>query len=627
MQNSSPTKSILDGGPRSSGVELGDTAASRRRTVAADVAVRHLLALGCPVTDSSGSGGSAQLGVSLPAEGRRPLRVECAIEWAGPVDIPLEDEAGVQAACGIMHVHGRKSGIPEPLGVDYASVVAGVLATQGVLAALVGQLRGVDLRGITTSVAQAALLSVAQYLAAATADDLWTEPMRPGGPPFTSADGVRFEIESFDATGWQRFWAMLDADETATRDGWLPFQHRYATATCPLPDALHQAASRHRFAALAAAASSAGISILPLRDVAERSADGAAERPPWRITAIPGTTRALPLPPSPATAQLPLEGLVVIEACRRLQGPLATHVLRMLGARVIRIEPPGGDLLRGMPPMAGDCSARFLALNRGKDVAEINLKSAAGRRAVLELVTGADVFVHNWAPGKAAQLELDAEHLAAVRPGLVYAYASGWGDALGERPPLGTDFMVQAYSGLAAMVRPSNEPPAPSLMTLTDVLGGLVCAQGVLAGLLARICSGSGQRVDSSLLSAATVLQQPVLDAVAAAGDAGPRAGRPVWTPLHRPLATADGWVVLSSCARMQPDRVAAVCGAGSSVEAIAARLRQEPSHVWVERLSDAGLAGIPVCTSLAALATDPRFALALQQDICTFTRPPWEFS
>ncbi|MGH4004458.1 MAG: CoA transferase, partial [Pseudonocardiaceae bacterium] len=289
--------------------------------VAADVAVRHLRALGYGLTGSSASlvAGAGHVDVSLPDGGRHPLRIDCAIEWAGPVDMPLEDEAGVQAACGIMHVHGRKSGIPEPLGVDYASTTAGVLAAQGALAVLVGRLRGMDLRRVTTSVAQAALLSVAQYLAAATADDDWAEPMRPGGPPFTSADGVRFEIEVLEAAGWRRFWALLDADGTAVRRGWQPFQLRYATATCPLPDELHRAAGRCRFAALVAAAAAAGVSILRLRDVAERSAELAAGLPPWRITAIVDDTRAAPLPCSPATAQLPLEGLVVIEACRRLQ--------------------------------------------------------------------------------------------------------------------------------------------------------------------------------------------------------------------------------------------------------------------------------------------------------------------
>ncbi|MGH3622931.1 MAG: CoA transferase, partial [Sciscionella sp.] len=210
----------------------------------------------------------------------------------------------------------------------------------------------------------------------------------------------------------------------------------------------------------------------------------------------------------PPRGNLPLDGLVVVEATNRVQGPLAGHVLGLLGARVLRIEPPGGDPARGMPPMAGACSARFLALNRGKEAVQVDLKSPAGRRQVCELVGGADVFLHNWAPGRAAELALDAGHLAAVRPGLVYAAASGWGDEFGARPPLGTDFLVQAYSGLAGLVRPAGEPAAPSLMTLTDVLGGMVCAQGVLAALVAVLSTGYGQRVDSSLLSAADVLCQ-----------------------------------------------------------------------------------------------------------------------
>jgi crotonobetainyl-CoA:carnitine CoA-transferase CaiB-like acyl-CoA transferase len=178
--------------------------------------------------------------------------------------------------------------------------------------------------------------------------------------------------------------------------------------------------------------------------------------------------------------------------------------------------------MRGIPPIDGDCSARFRALNRGKEVAEVDIKSPAGRGAVRDLVATADVFLHNWAPGRAQRLRLDAEHLAAVNQRLIYAWASGWGDALGPEPPLGTDFMVQAHSGLGAMVRPAGEPPAPSLMTLTDVLGGLICAQGVLGALLARFGSGQGQRVDSSLLSAAMLLRgTEALPAGAPAGAAG----------------------------------------------------------------------------------------------------------
>jgi crotonobetainyl-CoA:carnitine CoA-transferase CaiB-like acyl-CoA transferase len=414
------------------------------------------------------------------------------VEWAGPVEVPVRGEADVQAACGIMHVHGRRYGRPTQLGFDYAAVAAGVLASQGVLAARLAAVRGISVRRVTTSVAQAALLAVSQYLAAATADDPDDE-FAAGGPPFVSADGVRFELETLDAQAWQRFWVPLGAGETAVRRGWRPFQHRFATATCPLPEALHQATRAVVFADLAAFAAGAGVSVVPVREGFPPE-----DVRPWRVTRVAGPPAA---PGLGTGTSLPLDGLVVVESCRRVQGPLAGHLLRMLGATVVRIEPPGGDPARGVPPMAGDCSARHLALNRGKRVVEIDLNTPAGRRAVHELVAGADVFLHNWAPGKAAALGLDASQLSAIRPGLVYAAASGWGDL--PRPPLGTDYLVQAHSGIAALVNPDR--PEPSLMTLTDVLGGLVCAAGVLAGLLARARTGAGQRVDSSLLSAAAV--------------------------------------------------------------------------------------------------------------------------
>lgn len=114
---------------------------------------------------------------------------------------------------------------------------------------------------------------------------------------------------------------------------------------------------------------------------------------------------------------------------------MAGHVLKLLGADVVRVEPPGGDPMRGIPPMAGTTSARFSALNAGKTVTEIDFTTVTGRQAIRELVSEADVFLHNWAPGKAARLGLDADDLRPARPGLVYAWASGWGDALGPEPP------------------------------------------------------------------------------------------------------------------------------------------------------------------------------------------------
>ncbi|MFC4867660.1 CoA transferase [Streptomonospora arabica] len=632
------------------GVAAGDTAAPLAgltveragESVAARVAETHLRMLGAG--SAAEPGGDPPEGAPPDAPAGRLVvgvpggRIGCDIDWAGPLGVPLGDETAVQAACGIMHVHGRAVGEPRPLGLDYASAVGGVLAVHGLLAAAIGRLRGSGAAGVRTSVAQAALLSVGQYLAAATAPEAGRpEEPRHGGPPFDSADGVRFEIETFDAETWQRFWALLGADQSALARGWRPFLHRYAAAACPLPPELQATAAAHVFRAIADAAQAAGISLVRVRG-ADTSTAVRADRAPWRLSAAPraGTPEPVPGARGPGTAS-PLKGLVVVESARRVQGPLAGHVLRLLGAEVVRIEPPGGDPLRWMPPTVGRCSARFLALNRGKRVVEIDIKSPAGRREVCELVAGADVFLHNWAPGKAAAFGLDAADLHAVRPDLVYACASGWGraegagSAMGGAQPLGTDFLVQAHSGVGALVRPRGEPPAPSLMTLTDVLGGLISAEGILAGLLARCRGAGGARVDSSLYDAATVLTGSAAAAGAGADVHGRADRRPLRGPLHDPLPARDGRLALGSRARGAPDRVARALGAaapaGDVRAALAAHCRAYPAAELAGRLRAAGLDATPVCTDLAELAADPRFGAAVEAAGAAFVRSPWEFS
>ncbi|OLT26640.1 hypothetical protein BJF79_43315 [Actinomadura sp. CNU-125] len=193
-----------------------------------------------------------------------------------------------------------------------------------------------------------------------------------------------------------------------------------------------------------------------------------------------------------------------------MQGPLAGHLLGLLGAAVVRLEPPGGDPLRGVPPMSGDDSVRFLALNRGKTAVEADLKTAAGRETALRLAASADVFLQNWPPGRAARFGL----AAADCPPLVYAHAGGWADVLPEPQPMGTDYLVQAHSGVAALLS------GPTLMTITDVLGAFIAAEGTVAGLLARARTGTGVHVETALIDAARLLRAVVHTPV----DNAPRA-------------------------------------------------------------------------------------------------------
>ncbi|WP_327305390.1 CoA transferase [Streptomyces sp. NBC_01298] len=485
---------------------------------------------------------------SLPTTSLPTLTPATAtLRWSSPEAalLGVTDEATVQAATGIMAVHGRRDGLPRGLAVDYATTATAVLTTQGLLAALLARARGCEGAAAQphTYVDRAGLLVVSQYLAASGADEGEAAELAPGGPPFTAADGTLFELETLDPGAWAGFWRALDAPADAVRAGWRPFQFRYATACAPFPEALHATTRGHGWQRIRDAAAVSGAEVCRLRTLAERAAedDGAA---PWtlapygpgghvRAKAAPTPGRPVPGRPTPG----PLSGMTVLEAGRRVQAPLAAHLLGLLGAEVIRIEPPGGDPLRGMPPTCSGISARWLALNRGKHAVEIDIKSPADRLRLAALAAGADVFLHNWAPGKAAELGLDCADLARVNPTLVYAYTGGWGTGRIADPPMGTDFMVQARTGVGEAARPEGEPPAPSLMTLLDVLGGLLGAEAVLAGLLLRERTGRGVRVDSSLLGAADLLTAPALHRA----RRGERGRRPAG--FRTPLRTADGWI------------------------------------------------------------------------------------
>ncbi|MFC8791979.1 CoA transferase [Streptomyces cinereoruber] len=533
----------------------------------------------------------------------------------GPVGVDAGDERAVQAACGVMHVHGRATGAPAPLAADYVSTVTGVLAAQGATAALLARRRGRPPLRTRTSLAQGALLTVTQYLAAATADDGTGTRVTDDGTglaTLTTADAVRVEIETLDPEAWAGFWHRLGVPPRTAGRGWQLFQTRFGTAVCPLPPELRAAVRAHPLEAVRRAGAEHGVSVAAIGE-ATTAPPGLA---PWTLAPAPPAGRP---PYSPAAADpgaLPLAGLRVVESARRVQGPVAGHVLRLLGAEVVRVEPPGGDPMRGLPPVAGGCSVRFSALNHGKSVTETDLTTRPGRETVRELVSRADVFLHNWAPGKAGALRLDADALHAVNPRLVYASASGFGTALGPVPPIGTDYLAQVHGGLAAALRPAGEPPAPSLMTVTDVLGGLVLAQAVLAGLLARQETGRGCRAASSLLSAAALVPRP--------------GRRTALSPLDRPLPTADGLLYLGAEARALPREVARTVGA-TGTATVGERLRARTTDAWLAELRAAGLPSVAVRTDLADLATDPAFARAVlpPDERLPYARPaaPWEFT
>ncbi|MFJ3901654.1 CoA transferase [Streptomyces sp. NPDC090025] len=587
--------------------------------VVADHLTRLGAGTGAGAGTGTGGGGATERPGTIVLGGAGFVPVTGTVAWGAPGS-GIEDEVTAQAATGVMAVHGRRHGGPRGLGVDYLATATGVLTVQALLADLIGQARGTVTPGtatpggtrVFTTADRAGLLTVSQYLAASGADEPEAVELAAGGPPFTTADGTVFELETLDPGDWAAFWRALDAPAEAVRAGWRPFQFRYATACAPFPEVLHQVARRHDWARVQQAAGRSGAQVCRLHTLSERAAKDAADGPvpdPWTFARLGGAAPETAPAPAPAAPRAggPLSGLTVLEAGRRIQAPLAAHLLGLLGARVIRVEPPGGDPLRGMPPACDGISARWLALNRGKEAVEIDIKAPADRRRLRELVAEADVFLHNWAPGKAAELELDAEHLAAVNPALVHAYTGGWAGRVADAP-MGTDFMVQARTGTGEAVHPADEPPVPSLLTLLDLLGGLHGTEAVLAALLLRERTGHGVRVESSLLGAADTLLAPALDRVRQGLDPRPPAG------FRRPLRTADGWIAPSDT------------DAGAAAAYALGGLCTEDA---LDRLRALGLTATAVTTDLSDLHDDPRLSGSISRDAhgAPAVPDPWSFA
>lgn len=592
------------------------------------------------------------------AKERRQLRpeghdqIECQIGWWGAESgAPARPgaETLIQAISGLMSVHGRDRGVPRRLGLDVASTVAGIVAAQAVLAALIGRRRGLPIRHVETSVLGSSLLLLAHHLAIATCGDILPPLVRhdAAGPPFRTADDHWFEIEALSPQAWTAFWTALEADRAAATGSWLSFVYRYISATCTLPSALHEAARRHTLAQIRRAAQAADVALAPLRtyrdlldslghSAPDGGSPGSVAPPggsPWTMSCQgePGARKAA----RPADLVAPLTGLRVVEVTSRLQGPLAGLLLGMLGAHVVKVEPPGGDFGRFSPPLAGSVGAAYLAYNRGKRTIELDYKRPAGRAKLISLVADADVFVQNWPLGRAERLGLDAETLARVNPRLVYAHASGWGPAGDGPSAIAGDFLVQAHAGCGDGLNPYDEPPAPSRVAFVDATGGLVAAQGILAGLWTRELTGHGYRVDSSLMAGAMTLQAQVLRAMVAGHEAGRRQGRPIWSPLDGPLPTADGFLVIAAQDERTYAQLLACCDLGAShdrreaEQLVAERLLTQSTAFWAALCRDAGIPAAAVTMDLADLPRDPLTAAHLErtEGDCWAPDAPWRFS
>lgn len=199
----------------------------------------------------------------------------------------------------------------------------------------------------------------------------------------------------------------------------------------------------------------------------------------------------------------PLAGLTVIDFSTLLPGPLATLMPAEAGARVIKIERPGGEAMRRMLPSVAGGSALYAMLNRGKEVAFLDLKSEEGKSAVLELAGGADVVVEQFRPGVMERLGLSHATLAARNPRLIYCSISGYGQTGPRSGEAGHDLNYLARTGLLSLSWGGPERPVLPPAQIADIGGGSMPAViNILLALLRRERGGEGAYLDIAMTDA-----------------------------------------------------------------------------------------------------------------------------
>jgi CoA:oxalate CoA-transferase len=320
----------------------------------------------------------------------------------------------------------------------------------------------------------------------------------------------------------------------------------------------------------------------------------------------------------------PLSGITVVDLSRILAGPYCTFLMAELGARVIKVEPPGkGDDAREYGPFKNGVSTYFSSINRGKESIALDLKAEGDRRIFERLLERADVIVENFRPGTMEKLGYGWESLHARYPKLIYAAASGFGHTGPSSKEPAYDMVVQGLGGIMSITGHPGQPPVRTGMSIGDIGAGLYTAVAVNAALLHRERSGEATKVDVAMFDCQLALLENAIMRYTVTGEVpGPLGARhPSITPFQA-FATARGDIIIAAgndglyqklCAVLgRPDLAADPsyrtndlrCRNQAPLRAeIERELKKKPAEEWIDIIGKAGVPCGPINTVDRALA------------------------
>jgi len=251
----------------------------------------------------------------------------------------------------------------------------------------------------------------------------------------------------------------------------------------------------------------------------------------------------------------PLQDVRVLDLTQMLAGPFATMLLADLGADVVKVEPPRGDMTRDNPPHLTDDDAYggyFHSVNRNKRSVVIDLKSETGRETLRGMVEDADVLVENFKVGTMDRLGLSYESLSEINPGLVYAAIRGFGDPRSGESPYADrpafDIIAQAMGGVMSITGTEESGPVKVGPGVGDIFPASLSIIGVLSALHHRERTGEGQFVDVGMVDGVLALTERIVHQYAFEGEVpGPQGNtHPLLFPFDR-VDTQDGHVMIAA--------------------------------------------------------------------------------
>jgi crotonobetainyl-CoA:carnitine CoA-transferase CaiB-like acyl-CoA transferase len=323
----------------------------------------------------------------------------------------------------------------------------------------------------------------------------------------------------------------------------------------------------------------------------------------------------------------PLEGVRILELGQIIAGTYGSQVLTDLGAEVIKVEAPEGDLGRN-PSVASykGLSGLFLTFNRNKQSIVINLKNAAGRQLFYDLVKVSDVVIDNFRPGVLERLAIDYPTLSRINPRIIQCSVTGFGSAGEYKDYPALDLNIQAISGHMAITGEPGRPPVRVGIPLADLSGGIYSCKGILAALFDRERTGKGRRIEISMFDTMLHLLSYIGTMWLTNGEVPkPPGSAHDYSVPWQAFATADGYVVVATrqenfwrklCTVLDhpdlagdprfADNASRVKNRAIVVPILEQIFRTRNSADWLERLRAADVPAAPVNNVDGAFAEPP---------------------